>query len=263
MMLETKISRLVVADNNKHVGIITEKDIGLFLFSDNANQGLDKIPITNIMNPIEFVNQDVTLATSAKLMIKKGISSLAISTDKEKIKSIFTKSDIVRYFADNYSGEKKVVDFMTKNYEFTYTSAPLYKVVRKMLEKKISRIIVKNQNEEPVGIISFRDLFRISVELGSEEDYSGFNLSDNIRRGFLSENGFGGITLARDVMTKNLITIKFNENLTHACKIIMENNVSGLIVLDGNDGIAGIISKTDITKAVSSDEKRDFIGVLL
>ena len=263
MMLETKISRLVVADNNKHVGIITEKDIGLFLFSDNANQGLDKIPITSIMNIIEFVNQDVTLATSAKLMIEKGISSLAISTDKEKIKSIFTKSDLVRYFAENYSGEKKVVDFMTKSYEFTYTSAPLYKVVRKMLEKKISRIIVKNQNEEPVGIISFRDLFRISVELGSEEDYSGLNLSDNIRRGFLSKNGFGDIALARDVMTKNLITIKFNKNLIHACRIIMENNVSGLIVLDGNDGIAGIISKTDITKAVSSDEKRDFIGVLL
>ena len=263
MMIETKISRLVVVDNNKHVGIITEKDVGLFLFSDNADQGLDKILITNIMNPIEFVNQDVTLVTSAKLMIEKNISSLAISTDKEKIKSIFTKSDLVRYFADNYSGEKKVVDFMTKNYEFTYTSAPLFKVVRKMLEKKISRIIVKNQNEEPVGIISFRDLFRISVELGSEEDYSGFNLSDNIRRGFLSEKGFGDIVLARDVMTKNLITIKFNENLTQACRIIMENDVSGLIVLDGNDGIAGIISKTDITKAVSSDEKRDFTSVIL
>ena len=135
-LLQTKISRLVVTDDNKHVGIITEKDIGLFLFSDNANQGLDKIPITSIMRPIEFVNSEVTLVTSAKLMIEKEISSLAISTDKEKVKSIFTKSDLVRYFADNYSGEKKVVDFMTKNYEFTYTSAPLYKVVRKMLEKK-------------------------------------------------------------------------------------------------------------------------------
>ena len=141
---------------------------------------------------------------------------------------------------------------MTHDYEFTHTAAPLYKVVRKMLEKKISRIIVKNQNEEPVGIISFRDLFRISVELGSEEDYSGFNLSQNIRRGFLSEEGFGNISLARDVMTKGIITVKFNEDLAVACKILLENNVSGLIVLDGNNGISGIFSKTDVTRALAS-----------
>ena len=255
MLINTGISRLVVFDNKKHVGIITEKDIGLFLFSVNTNQALDDIPIINIMKPIEFVNQKNNPASSAKIMIEKNISSLAIGTDKKLVKAIFTKSDLVRFFADNYSGEKKVVDFMTKNYEFTYTSAPLYKVVKKMLEKKISRIIVKDQNGEVVGMISFRDLFRISVELGSEEDYSGFNLSDNVRQGFLSENGFGGISLARDVMTKGIITIKFNEDLADACKTIMENNVSGLVVLDGNNGIAGIISKTDIVKALASIEK--------
>ena len=252
MLLNTKISRLVVTDDKKHVGIITEKDIGLFLFSDNANQGLDKIPITKIMKTIEFVSHDITPENSAKLMIKKNISSLAIKENEDKVESIFTKSDLVRYFGDNFSGKRKVVDVMTKNYKYTHTSAPLYKVVRKMLDSKISRLIVKNQDGESVGIISFRDLFRISVELGSEEDYSGFTLSDNIKRGFLSENGFGGISLARDVMTKGIITVKFNEDLAKACKTILENNVSGLVVLDGNDGIAGIISKTDVTKALAS-----------
>lgn len=252
ILLNTKISRLVVVDDKKHVGIITEKDIGLFLFSDTTSQGLDKIPITKIMKPIEFVKRDTTLENSARLMIEKEISSLAIKSNEDKVESIFTKSDLVGYFIDNFSGKRKVVDFMTSNYEYTHTAAPLYKVVRKMLEKKISRIIVKNQNEEPVGIISFRDLFRISVELGSEEDYSGFSLSDNIRHGFLSESGFGDISLARDVMTKGIITVKFNEDLSEACKTILENNVSGLVVLDGNNGIAGIISKTDVTKALAS-----------
>ena len=120
----------------------------------------------------------------------------------------------------------------------------------KMLENKISRIIVKNQNEEPIGIISFRDLFRISIELGSEEDDSGFTISDQIRKGFLSEEGFGDISLAREVMTKGIVSIKFNEELSNACKLILENNVSGLVVLDGNGSIAGVISKTDIIKAI-------------
>jgi len=251
MLLNTKISRLIVVDNGKHVGIITEKDIGLFLFSETTKQGLDDISITKIMRPIQYVDQEINLKDSAKIMIEKGISSLAIG-ENEEVKGIITKSDLVRSVAENFSDKEKVVDFMTHDYEFTHTAAPLYKVVRKMLEKKISRIIVKNQNEEPVGIISFRDLFRISIELGSEEDYSGFNLSENIRRGFLSKEGFGNISLARDVMTKGLITVKFNEDLAIACEILMENNVSGLVVLDGNDGISGIFSKTDVTRALAS-----------
>jgi CBS domain-containing protein len=251
MLLNTKISRLIVVDNGKHVGIITEKDIGLFLFSETTMQGLDDIPITKIMKPIEFVDQESNHKDSAKIMVEKGISSLAIGVNGE-VKGILTKSDLISFVVKNFSGKKKVVDFMTHDYEFTHSAAPLYKVVRKMLEKKISRIIVKNQNEEPVGIISFRDLFRISIELGSEEDYSGFNLSQNIRRGFLSEEGFGNISLARDVMTKGLITVKFNEDLATACEILLENNVSGLVVLDGNNSISGIFSKTDVTRALAS-----------
>ena len=250
MLLNTKISRLVVVNNGKHVGIITEKDIGLFLFSETTRQGLDEIPITKIMKPIEFVSQEITPKNSAKMMVEKNISSLSIG-EKEQVKAIFTKSDLVNYYAKNITDEKKVVDFMTHDYESTHTAAPLYKVVRKMLEKKISRLIVKNQNEEAVGIISFRDLFRIAIELGSEEDDSGYGISDQIRKGFLSKEGFGNISLAREVMTEGLITIKFNEKLSNACKLILENNVSGLVVLDGNESIAGIISKTDITKAIA------------
>jgi len=249
-LLDTKISRLVVVDHGKHVGIITEKDIGLFLFSENTRQGLDEIPITKIMKPIEFVNQEITPENSAKIMIEKNISSLAIG-EKEEVKTIFTKSDLVSYYAENITDEKKIVDFMTHNYEFTHTAAPLYKVIRKMLEKKISRLIVKNQNEEPVGIISFRDLFRIAIELGSEEDEVEYGISDQIRKGFLSKEGFGNISLAREVMTEGLITVKFNQSLSDACKLILENNVSGLVVLDGNEVITGIISKTDITKAIA------------
>ena len=247
-LLESKLSRLIVVESGKPVGIITEKDIGLFLFSETSKQGLDDIPISKIMKPILFVEEGLTPIESAKIMIEKGVSSLTIGSE-ENIKGIFTKTDLVKYYLENAS-ERKVVDYMTHDYVYTHSAAPLFKVVRKMLENKVSRIIVKNQNEQPIGIISFRDLFRISIELGSEEDDSGFTISDQIRKGFLSEEGFGNISLAREVMTKGIISIKFNEKISSACKLILENNVSGLVVLDGNGSIAGIISKTDIIKAV-------------
>lgn len=249
-LLENNLSRLIVVENGKPVGIVTEKDVGLFLFSETTKQGLDDIMINKIMKPIIFIEETLTPKNSAKIMLEKGVSSLAIGT-KDNLRGIFTKTDLIKYYLENNSGNNKVVDFMTHEYIFTHTAAPLFKVVRKMLENKISRIIVKDQNEKPVGIISFRDLFRISIELGSEEDDSGFTISEQIRKGFLSEEGFGGISLARDVMSKGIISIKFNEDLKNACKLILENNISGLAVLDGNNSLVGIISKTDITKAIT------------
>jgi CBS domain-containing protein len=249
-LLENNLSRLIVVEDGKPIGIITEKDVGLFLFSETTKQGLDDIMISKIMKPIIFIEETSTPENSAKIMLEKGVSSLAIGT-KENLRGIFTKTDLVRYYLENYLGNNKVVDFMTHEFIFTHTAAPLFKVVRKMLENKISRIIVKDQNEKSVGIISFRDLFRISIELGSEEDDSGFTISEQIRKGFLSEEGFGGITLARDVMSKGIISIKFNDNLKNACKLILENNISGLAVLDGNNSLTGIISKTDIMKDIT------------
>ncbi|MFB5606804.1 MAG: CBS domain-containing protein [Candidatus Nitrosomaritimum yanchengensis] len=249
-LLESKLSRLIVVEGGKPVGIITEKDIGLFLFSETSKQGLDDIPISKIMKPILFVEENLTPLESAKIMIEKGVSSLTIGSEDD-VKGIFTKTDLVKFYLENPS-DKKIVDYMTHDYVYTHSAAPLFKVVKKMLENRVSRIIVKNQNEEPIGIISFRDLFRISIELGSEEDDSGFTISDQIRKGFLSEEGFGNISLAREVMTKGIFSIKFNEDLSSACELILENNVSGLVVLDGNGSIAGIISKTDIIRAIAN-----------
>ena len=251
-LLEYNLSRLIVVEGGNPIGIITEKDIGLFLFSETTRQGLDDISITKIMKPILFVDESQSPEKSAKTMIENGVSSLTIGSDVE-LKGIFTKTDLVKYYLNNISDENKIVDYMTHDYINTHTAAPLFKVVRKMLEKKISRVIVKNQNENPVGVISFRNLFRISIELGDDED-SEYTTLDQIRKGFLSEEGFGNISLARDVMTKGLITIKFNRSLSDACKLILENNVSGLVVLDGNESIAGIISKTDIVKALASSK---------
>ena len=70
-LLDFKLSRLIVVEDGKPIGIITEKDIGLFLFSETSQRGLDDIPISKIMKPILFVEEELTPQESAKLMIEK------------------------------------------------------------------------------------------------------------------------------------------------------------------------------------------------
>lgn len=248
-LLENNFSRLVVLEGTRPVGIISEKDVGLFLFNESTPSGLDQVPLEKIMHQIEYVPEEKSAEECAKIMMDKKISSLMIGNDDNG--RIFTKTDLVKYYSENYTGKNKVVDYMTHDYVYTYGSAPLFKVVRKMLEEKISRIIIKNQEKKPVGVVSFRDFFKISLELGTDFD-SGYGLLDNIRTGFLSEDGFGGSSQAREVMSSGVVTIKFDEDLAIACGTMLEENVSALAVLDGNGSIQGIISKSDVTKALTA-----------
>ena len=251
-ILENNISRLIVKDSGKSVGIVTEKDIGFFLFNEKTPQGLDAIPLEKIMKQIEYVKGSESVKNCAKIMVDKKISSLAVG-DENSLEGIFTKTDLTNYFAKNCEGKSKVADFMTHEYMSTHYGATLSHVVKKMLEYKVSRLITLNQENKPVGIISLRDFFRISLDLGSDEDDDGaYAFADNMRNGFLSETGFGGTTLARDIMSKELLSIKFDEDLAIASETIIENRVDGLFVYDDKDGLDGIISKTDITQALAS-----------
>ena len=134
-LLDYNLSRLIVVDAGKPIGIITEKNVALFLFSETTRQGLDDIPIAKIMKPILFVDESQSPEKSAKTMIENGVSSLTIGSDVE-LKGIFTKTDLVKYYLNNISDEDKIVDYMMHDYVNIHTAAPLFKVARKMLEKK-------------------------------------------------------------------------------------------------------------------------------
>ena len=123
-----------------------------------------------------------------------------------------------------------------------------------MIKNEVSRIIVIDRKDKPLGIITFRDFFKILIQLGSEIDVTEPSaLSGNVRRGFLSEEGFGGVSLARDIMTKKIITVSPDNDLTSACQIMVDKHLNGLAIADTKEiRKIGIISKTDIIQFFAS-----------
>lgn len=51
---------------------------------------------------------------------------------------------------------------------------------------------------------------------------------------------------ASEIMTSQVISIKEDDNLETAIKILSDNNISGLPVIDKNNKLVGIISESDI-----------------
>jgi CBS domain-containing protein len=59
------------------------------------------------------------------------------------------------------------------------------------------------------------------------------------------------ILLAEDIMKSNPTMITDYADLVDAALIMRANRISGLPVVDSNDKLVGIITKTDITRAIA------------
>lgn len=61
--------------------------------------------------------------------------------------------------------------------------------------------------------------------------------------------------LAKDIMTKDVVVIKFNETIREATQKFAKHNISGSPVVDENDQIIGILSESDILAALKTHYK--------
>lgn len=236
-IIDEKKSRLLVTKDGKITEIISEKDLGLFLFSDNTERKLDQIPIAEVSKKIISVDENTSLNKCAQKMLENGIGSLVI-TSQDNVVGLITKSDLVRYFASAHLQEKIVGEYMSPYYAWQYDDLSISKIVLKMIDEKISRIILRDRYENPVGIITFRDLFNISLKLGEENDI--LDNSDPLisiifpRKGFVSESGFGGNTKAREIMSKNIISVKYDDDLAETGQLLLNCNINGGGVLSSS-----------------------------
>ena len=255
ILLKNKISRLVVTDEKAPVGIITEKDIGLFLLNDNDEKTLDNIPASQIMNILTSVEDSMNVEGCVEIMLEKGIGSLGILKNNDLI-GIITKTDIIQHYAQNYAENHRVGDVMTISYISMNSNATLRDVVSKMIEERISRIFLKGNDDELEGILTFRDLFHVALEQGNSDsvlDNSDQTISVVFtRKGFLSDSGFGNTISAKDVMTRDFKSVDFEDDLADVCTIMIKNRINGVGVRI-NGKLGGVVSKTDVLKAIHID----------
>lgn len=251
--LELKISRLLTTnEQGEIVGIITEKDIGFFLLSDDTEKNLDEISVSAISHRLIEVSETTPIEDAAQIMYSKNIGSLGVSSFDTL--GIITKTDLARYYIQHYVGHKRIGDAMTVSYSAMYQEDKLYKIFEKMIQDKVSRLIIKDKEDNAVGVVTFGDVFRISLTMGQEGDLID-NSDPSIsvifpRKGFLSETGFGGTTIVKDVMSNSIKTVDYNDDLVSACTEMIDNNINGCGVLI-NGKLSGIVSKTDVVRILA------------
>lgn len=92
LMLENKAGSVIITENDKIIGIVTERDILSKIV--NLNKSLD-VKISEIMSsPVITISKDETVEKAAEIMTENRIKKLPI-IDKGKLVGILTLTDIV------------------------------------------------------------------------------------------------------------------------------------------------------------------------
>lgn len=128
----------------------------------------------------------------------------------------------------------KVKDVMNDEVILIHENEQVNHARNLMLKHGLSRIIVVDREENPVGMVTEKDLIR---KLRGNGPAWKSRPIDSIA--------------IRRVMSNGLITIDAGSDLKDAVELMIKNKISSVPVVD-EEGLAGIITKTDLMKFYAS-----------
>lgn len=245
-LLKYGISRVVIAKNRKPLGMVTEKDIARFLYEQVPPRQLGEIRLDEVMSRnLVTVGEDTDLMVCAKIMLAKRISSLVVVDSRKNLKGIFTKTDLTTAYVEHFAMEHRVKGFMTRKVITVAPDEPVHSAIMLMSGNEISRIVVA-KNNRPVGIITGRDLLPLGAMVERRQRRDAKKWQPFIPAGIKAA------MLVSDVMTPDTVTTTADSDLADAAYIMLRNRVSGLPVVDSKQALIGIVTKTDVVKALAS-----------
>jgi len=245
------VKHIVITVKNKPVGIVTERDISRFLGEDKTARAVDEIPIKHVMkkNVITIMHdtEDIFEQCAARMKTFK-IGSVVLVNDNGELAGIISRTDLTKSYANVFGGKYLVKNFMTKKVVTCRKSDSLKYALSLMNKNQISRLVVTNENGFPIGLISTNTLL-------THSDY--FTKNKTRSRDYLFPIHGGEKLTVNDLLNDELLTINQEEDLAIAANKMIKNKVSGIPVVDSNQNLVGIVSKTDIVKVFSIVEPHE------
>ena len=169
------------------------------------------------------------------------IGSVVIVNDNGELVGIVSRTDLTKSYASIFGGKYLVKNFMNKKVVTCRKTDSLKFALSLMNKNQISRLVVTNENGDPVGLISTNTLL-------THSDY--FTKGNTRSRDYLLPINREKLSV-NDLLTDELLTINEEEDLAVAASKMIKNKVGGIPVVDSKNNLVGIVSKTDVVRAFS------------
>ena len=235
------IKHIVVQVNNKPVGIVTERDINKFLENDKTASALEEISVEQVMEKNIITITDGTsdhVNQAAKDMKIFRIGSVIIVDSNGNLAGIITKTDITKVYGAIYGTKFKVKDYMSRKVITCRKFDSLRFALNMINQNDISRLVVTNNDGNPLGVITTNTFLTHSSYFTKDKDCTReYLLPTN------SENMYVG-----DLVSKELLAVNLEDDLSIAAQKMIKNHINGIPVTDDNDQLVGVVSNLDVVK---------------
>jgi CBS domain-containing protein len=223
LMSARRISCIVVLLNGEPVGILTERDV---VFAANWVIGQPSLRIREVMSkPVLTASADTTVAEAYGLFRDNEVRHLVVLGDQMELDGIFTQTDLVRALKGTiFTTTPDVSPLMSRNVWQVAPQITARQALALMASHAISGMVVV-ENAQPVGVFTERDAVRLVA---------------------------GGVDLTHlpvsTVMTTPIITISASAPPVQAIELMRDHEVRRLLVVDGEGGLAGMLTQTDLSR---------------
>ncbi len=230
IMAEDSISSLVVLDDGRVAGIITETDFLKGVVAQGKDA--DSVKVREVMSqPVVSVSPDVSVFEAGEIVEDRRVKRLPV-LDGGKLVGIVTQTDLIRVLT-SYGMWRDVVEIMTRDVATVQRGDSVAKVAEMMSAHSISGIVVMDA-KQVVGVLTERDLLRRVMA----------QCKDPAK------------VKVEEVMSSPVMSVPPYYSVFSSSRIMEKTHVRRLVVED-NGRLCGVVTQTDIFRAVEDRFRRD------
>ncbi|HVO43477.1 MAG TPA: DUF190 domain-containing protein [Aggregatilineales bacterium] len=272
LLLGKLFKAVPVIDADRHVvGIISDGDllhkagmpvrlaVGERLEADDLREFITRVShektAREIMTtPVITAWANETVGTVVRRMVDHNLKRMPVVDEWRKLVGMVSRLDILRVIAGDSTRQqeqgsspqpgKTVGDVMSQIVPKVYANEDLTDILKKMLQADMRRVIVLDEHDHPVGVITDGDLVaRVSPAV-----------RQNILRSFTARVlGTGslrrGDVTARDLMSFDVLTVSKDLSIVDAIALMIREKRKRLVVVDSQQHPIGMVDRQTLMAA--------------
>jgi predicted transcriptional regulator len=109
------------------------------------------------------VNEEMSVVDLAKILCENKISGVPVVDKDKKLVGVVTEKDLINIIFSGNVRNTKVGDIMSRNIIKFTPDTDIDKIALAISEKNVRRVIIVDDKDKVVGIVSRRDIIKILI----------------------------------------------------------------------------------------------------
>jgi CBS domain-containing protein len=187
------------------------------------------------------VEPETPVYQAVATLVEKNITGLPVVKKDMSLSGIISEKDVLKLLYESHRGAGVVGEFMTENV-ISFDIGDSLDNICDCLANNVFRRVTILDRDRLTSVISRSDIIRVN--------------KSRFRPSGLSEDSPKDPLLAKNIMKCGLITVKRETPIFRVMELLVENNITGIPVIDGDMNLEGIVSEKDILRLVYDPNSR-------